>query len=387
MHIIERRRGFTLIEMLVALVVGGMLMATLVALSGSVQRSFGRSKEITDLQNDLRYGIKMLGEDMTRAGFMHSAKPDQDYTRVVTNAGGVAQADLANYWAIRWVPPILELYGNYVSARDYRWDSALKTICCRNDYCPGDTYFDTCGDDAQYYDRYLLPFADGPGLVDYVFCPGILARVEVGKGRYSYHRVTGVSDATNTVTFDVSPEASAGRYKWINPVNRVQYQIQADGTYTVRYDSPTNQAQRYQLFRRIESCRDGVFTFADNQFLAEYILDPLGLRPGLELSVWEDTGAQLGVPSPMVNMVGPNQFYPDTGYIIDEPHQVRGMVITLRGRSRTEDPEFIIPNYLGDQAAAMRFGVDLDGIPANGLAHVREMSTVVEIPNLGLGPS
>jgi hypothetical protein len=35
----------------------------------------------------------------------------------------------------------------------------------------------------------------------------------------------------------------------------------------------------------------------------------------------------------------------------------------------------------------MRFGVDLDDDPETGLAHVREMITVVEVQNLGLGPS
>lgn len=386
-------RGFTLIEMLVALVVGGLLMASLVALSGSVQRSFGRSKEITDMQNDLRYAIKMIASDMSRAGLMHSPNPQADFGKIETNTGGLNQGELASYAAIRWNPPLLELYGNFVSARDYLWNRKTKEICCRNGVPPSMPEFATCNNPFEYYERYLLPFADGPSEVDYVFCPGVLARVRVGQEEYAYHRVQGVSDTNLTVTFtaDPSPDEAEGETMWINPVNLVQYQMIADDhtDYKVRYDSPTDAAERWQLYRRLESCRDGVLTMADELFVAEYLLPPNGPRAGLEVALFEDNSAALGAgPGIGVDIDRwPDRYLPDQGLTIDYPQRVRGVTVTLRGRSRTEDPEFVIPDYTSDEAAAMRFGVDLDGEPANGLAHVREMTTVVEIPNLLFGSS
>ena len=380
-------RGFTLIEMMVALAVGGMLMATLVGLSGTVQRSFGRSKEITDLQNDLRYALKILGEDLGRAGFMHSANPSIDFMNVKVVSGSVDQAELQDFPAVRWNPPFLELNGNYISARDYLWKRSTNEICCRNKVEPSKPEFLSCDRPGQFYERYLLPFADGPAEVDYVFCPGLLARIQIEDGKFTYQRVAGVSDVNTTVTFDVNPDAVEDDYLWINPVNQVQYELAADPGYVSPHATPTPAASRWQLFRRITGCRDGVLTAAEDLFLAEYLLPSAGPRPGLELSSFEDLNAVMGAPVAAVNIsVPPNRIYPDSGYVF-QPHQMRGVVVTLRGRGHTEDPEFTITDYAGDEAAAMRFGVDLDNEPKNGLAHVREMSTVIEIANLGLGPT
>jgi len=87
-------RGFTLIELMVALVVAGLLMGVLVGLSGAVQKSLGFSKEITELQANLRFAVKTVVDDISRVAEGIRARLDQATARSEMLAGSLdAQMD------------------------------------------------------------------------------------------------------------------------------------------------------------------------------------------------------------------------------------------------------------------------------------------------------
>lgn len=80
---LSKPAGFTLIELLVALVVSGLLMASLVGISGAVQKSFSRSKDVAELQSNLRFAMKLLVQDFGRVGFMYSPNPSHQAVGII----------------------------------------------------------------------------------------------------------------------------------------------------------------------------------------------------------------------------------------------------------------------------------------------------------------
>jgi prepilin-type N-terminal cleavage/methylation domain-containing protein len=369
-----RARGFTLIELLIALVVGGLLMAVLVALSGSVQRSFGRSKEINDLQTNMRFAMKTLVDDMSRISYMQSPDPVADYCHRFP--GGLDNASLNA--AIVWSDPVLELWGNYVSPRDYLWNQQKRTISCRNEIDSDEPDFADCGG----YENYLMPFADGPAVIENVFCPGEVVRIDVGDRKYLYESVASIAPPWG-LEMNVDPNQVKGNHLWINPLNNVQYQVQQDLAYAPLYAPATAAANNWQLVRRLTACRNGALTAGQNVVLADFLLPPNDPVAGLQIDFIEDTNSLICSLATAPALSAPTTFLPNTG-AAPNPIQARAMIVTLRGRTETEDPVYTINNYAARPDRPQRYGVNLDGDPQNGLAHVREVRTVIQLRNLGL---
>lgn len=378
-------RGFTIIELMVSMVVAGLLMAALVALSGSVRRSFGRSKDISTVQSNLRFAVNMLAEDFSRAAYMYSVDAVGDahtyFEPSFTSFGTRAiQYDAG--------PPLsFTLLGNFVSSRDYRFEimsSSTGCILCRNgrrwDSVMG------CGVGGGEDLEFLRPFADGPAF-DQTFCPGEWIRLDVGNGFYAYYQVggtttgagcdfqlTGLADYTgagidrNRVKggTDVHPI-------WINPITAVQYRLVNQGPV------PPVNADRWALLREQIGC-----TTLQPVEVAEFLLpadDPDA--PGLEVEVFVDSAAMSGIGQwqPEIDMTAPIDLIPG-GAAVDWT-RARAIRITLRGRTATEDPHFTLDAAM-PAATAKNFGFDLDGTPSNGLAHVRTEHTVIELRNMSL---
>lgn len=379
MTVKRQRAGFTLIELLVALVVGMLMMATMVGLSGSVQRSFGRSKEINDLQSNLRFAMKTLVDDFGRIAYMYSPDPMQDTAHsIVGSVGGLKPA-------MDWNPPNLDFWGNYASPRDYLWNQLTGYVACRNKIDPTEPAFPNCGG----YEPFLMPFNDGPGRLDDIFCPGVFVRVDVGERRYQYQVVQGVmpdpSPGTGRVLIPgINPDLVHGSHRWINPVNKISYTVRDDPTYTAPFSTPTDAAKNWQLARTVSACRAGALANLSPVILADFLLPQSAAAPGLQMSYIEDSNAALDGKIKTPDLSGPPvQFIPSLGPV---PNSVkaRAILVVLRGRTSSEDPQLFISTYGTDPAQAQRYGIDLDSVPNDGLAHVREIRTMVELRNLGL---
>jgi prepilin-type N-terminal cleavage/methylation domain-containing protein len=230
---IRRRDAFTLIELMVSLVVAGLLMSALVALSGTVQRSFGRSKDIIELQANLRFAMNRMVDDVTRAAYMHSPNPQH---AVDGRTLGVIppSADVAIEYDGPNTP--LTLRGNYASSRDYLLDLDDGKIVCRNQ-APYNLTTKMCETSLGSYDPYHEPFSDGPGFAD-VFCPSELIRLDDGEGHYYYHEVGVATPGDYSLTLQnpsVNRAQLPGRYQWISPITEVIYRLDHDNTYTSPY--------------------------------------------------------------------------------------------------------------------------------------------------------
>ncbi len=366
----RNRVGFTIIEMMIAIVVGAMLMTALVGLSGSVQRSFGRSKDITDLQANLRFSMMRLADDLRRAAFMYYADPQAVSLHFAGSPLDSGWSPTGSFDAIEFDPAagLLTLRGNYGSSRDYFMAYTANnqgTIMCR-DKSPfnPDNAASPCGFAGSGGQKYDAPFADGMPF-DKLFNTGEMIRLYAGEGRYTYHVIT----STAGVKLDFMPAADRALYQqgegtWISPVHTIQFVIRKQSA----------ESNNWILERQA----------TNNSEVAEFLLPPTNdpNTSGFYLRVYNDISATANFKSEVwqPEIAGPL----DIAAAADvDPLRIRAVEITIRGRTEDEDPDFILANY-GTDPGALNFGFDLDGNPENGLAHVRVERTVVQLKNMGL---
>lgn len=365
----RRREAFTLIELMVSLVVAGVLMAALVGISGTVQRSFGRSKDIIELQANLRLAMHGLVEDISRAAYMYSPNPDpirDNRTR------GILPTDATEAVEFNLASSMLTLRGNYVSSRDYRYNMTSGNILCRNNL-----EFDCttrCELDGVR-DPFDAPFADGPDF-GAVFCTGEMVRLEVGDGSFAYHTVNSV--AGNSLTLAPTPvraDQVRGEDRWISPVTTVEYQMINDPLYDRPYTGAALELDRWMLHRITTDCQGSVTCE-----VVDFLLPPASATPGFMVEPYYiSTGGAVAI----------NQVcMPDFGFTVDaastpvtagtpiDPLRLRAFAVILRGRTEMEDPALTV--------AHPDHSVDLDEDPANGMAHVRVERTMVQMPNMGI---
>ena len=368
--ILKRREAFTLIELMVAMVVAGVLMATLVGISGSVQRSFGSSKDIIELQANLRIAMHGLVEDLGRAAYMYSPDPVHNMDKRTL---GIPPAEAEQAVDYDVTNNILTLRGNYVSSRDYLWNLDDLDIRCRNGMKFDALCCDVFGTGPDCFD---FPFADGPEFGD-VFCAGEVVRLDVGNGYYSYHTINVANASGMTITLTPVPiraDKVQGSDRWISPMTTVQYQMTNDPAYTPPYGTPTMEAQRWSLVRMSDDCRG-----TQAAEVADFLLPPTAAAPGFTIQPYNVVPSGGVVPEVCMTEFGfelEDESKAITAANSIDPVALRAAAVILRGRVETEDPALTVthPDH----------SVDLDGNPANGLAHVRVERTMIQLRNMGI---
>jgi type IV pilus assembly protein PilW len=65
----QHQQGFTLVEVLVAMVCSSLMIVALYQMFHSQQRSFMRQEDVTEMQQNLRAGLYMMARDIRSAGF------------------------------------------------------------------------------------------------------------------------------------------------------------------------------------------------------------------------------------------------------------------------------------------------------------------------------
>lgn len=369
-------QGFTMTELMVSTVVAAVLMSVLVGLSGNVQKSFGRVKDTMTLQANLRFAMKVLVDDFQRASFMMSPNVVQDNCH---NLFPISSAPTGLGPAIAEASGVFTLMGNYSSARDYLYNLNSATIVCRNERVFDRTNHCNVDTSTTAYDAFLEPFNDGPDF-DEVFCPGVRVRIQAEEGKYIYPNVLQTNfvdngtqniptyflnfnnptlNPTSTLRYQIR-----GDHKWINPINSVQLQLVNS---TLAAPAGTLRAS---LQKTVQRCRVNQGFGAVTTTLIDHLLP----STGFVVQQYRDTASQglchtsRWVPVVELDPVSIDGTNPAT------PAQIRAVAITLRGRTASEDPEFVN----SDPSLA----VDVD-TGQQGMAIVRTERTVVELRNLG----
>lgn len=199
----RRRAGFTLVELMVALTISAIVIATIFTLVGASARSFHEQQRVGQTQLSTRLGLDRLRRDIERAG-LHGT-PDSRQERNggiapsrVLSAVQLTDNDPASRAALTAIPAI--------SANTVQADRLVLT----GNYQTSDSYlvrgFDGAGSSAQLqvtWQAFLRSFGDfndttppialDANLFREVFAPGRLVHITTVAGNHFFVTVTGSS--------------------------------------------------------------------------------------------------------------------------------------------------------------------------------------------------
>jgi prepilin-type N-terminal cleavage/methylation domain-containing protein len=73
----SRRRGFTLLELMVSLAVGGIALTSMYAIAAATTRNFHQQRAVASTQSSLRTALTRVKRDIARAGYLASPNANQ----------------------------------------------------------------------------------------------------------------------------------------------------------------------------------------------------------------------------------------------------------------------------------------------------------------------
>ena len=108
----QRTRGFTLVELLVALAVATLLGLLVFVSFGSLESNGLRASDSAKLQDQSRVAMTLLSDDLSRAGFMMNGPSGQGRcARLLTYNSNLNSAQVINQWPVSGV---VQTTGGYV---------------------------------------------------------------------------------------------------------------------------------------------------------------------------------------------------------------------------------------------------------------------------------
>lgn len=391
-HIRSRRAGFTLIELMVALTIGAMVIATVYTIGASASRHFQEQQRISQLQLSVRLALDRVRRDVQRAGFhgtMNSAIDRFCGTPPSTQIRGLnvthpsprsfaALSTMPGYTAATSHGDILDITGNFRTGEAFvvrEWEGTNLQL-------------------ATNFLSYRRTFTANPtevtstidtDLVQQTFAPGTTLMARLGGGMRIWTRVSSVSANTvgtnASIITNTAPNCrgAVGMEGWaqggvtVAPVTLVRYEI-------------ANAAEAYGTAPIIAGLapRNPAVT-GTNTVLMRTEFDPMtmeiidGPAPLLEyavhfdVDVFADTGLSTA-PSRI-------QLFDDAAaanQTFNNPATVRGVRISIAARTPEQDAHLSTPiASLGDGTPRVFRVFDDRG----GAARVRSAYTEVFLPN------
>lgn len=384
-----RAAGFTLVEMMVALVIGALVVAAVFSIGGASSRHFQEQQRIGVTQRAVRMAMSRLTRDIQRAGYMHVPSNRSPFVRVCPTpalprevpAVWLANDDSDGNAALNAVQrgrngvsaDRLRLIGNYATSDQYLIDSvsaAGNVLHLQEDWLGFRRSFTTTRGGAAVADTQRF---------DDTFRAGRMLHLETAFGWHIFARVVNATiDSTgNTATVTISPGLGAdnpclsglGRGTLVTPLSEVQYSIQlapADSNLAARSNEVVG--PNTQLVREELDMSNGAVL--SRRVVLEYAVD-------FNVDAYVNTTVALGLPPNIVPVQGPAT----QNAIQATPWQVRSLLVSLAARTPEQDPRFPW-TYGGGRPATMplnRFQVFPD---RDGAARVRQLVTEVQTPNL-----
>lgn len=401
-------RGYTLVELLVAMLITSVTVVALYQVSRSATETFNQQQRAAEMQLRLRFAMETLRADIARAGFMMSPNTATD-PRVCPRPMVPLQAleighDTTNPTPLAsdnaFVNPVrLRMIGNYTSLDEYRVAGISgSTISLQNQTPQWATI-----ENAAEMERVFLGPTGGRRLL----------RITSNTGSVQFVQVTAVAwqSASGTVlpTLTVSPAptiigegmglgvqcgvSGLDVGATVAPLIMVEYSIASlynDANQRARHRETypaddTVAALKTDLVRReynIQPAR--VENLGATRVVGEYAVD---LDVGVSLDDGIPQGSLTGPPAIRTLAVGDTTI--DTvagsvealGVTSALPQRVRSLIVRLSIRDRDQDPSF---GWVQRGSAAdplTRFRVFND---RPGAARVRTVTTEVALPNLAL---
>lgn len=420
-----QRAGFTLIELMVALVVGGIFVGGVYAVAKASTRHFYQQYSVAHMQASLRYGVNQLKKDISKAGLF--ASPNAGLLQVQTECGpppgnihqpggSGAIAGISDFTDncvagnakcpqnnLRQSPDnlvqvdSLVLLGNYVTASEYPIARAL--LVARNAVAIERQWHAFQRDFTTWFHSSGLAASGGtmgelsPGLLNQAFMPGRMVGLRTMTGGMHYSTISSVdtsggNEAPVRIVLDnpigQSCNVSGG---WISPLSFIRYVVEdvPDNTASAeRFDGL--QGRALQLIRREVRPDDKVKPLqpdcsapcTPDRVVLDYVVD---FNVDFLFATATTPSVQDIVPiTTTVRQVDPST-------VTNTPELVRSVFINVAVRSPDLDPNLAhLPNGGKDSARMwdplLTYRETLPGTSLGFTARVRAMSAEIFVPNI-----
>jgi prepilin-type N-terminal cleavage/methylation domain-containing protein len=397
-------RGFTLIELMVAITAGLFVAVAAFALARQGSRFFQQEARVANAQFSATLGFDRLRADIARASFLSSANVQRDPFRCgstatwpspgmpslaavrIASATPAAVQDAANGLA----PDQITLTGSYSSAEAFPV-RAVDVV--------GGQYRVTLAQNNGAYVRSGIGNGEG-GVAATLFETGRVLRILDGTGHYEYGSISGTGiDATGSVVItlksnppiDFKRTAGAtcgveglGIGMQANVVNTIRYEVrdlksadlpQFRPLYNASATAPGDE-KRFELVR-VELDSSGAEMPDSLELVAEYAID---LRFGLTVATTGGTDPSLTEFSFGDANVYNYAFDVATNTTGVGPERIRAVRARLTVRSREGDRNSSVPPPAGSPPGTIfRYSLGPDG---GTFARARSLTAVIRLPNL-----
>lgn len=380
-----RRAGFTLIELMVAMTIGALVIATVYTIGGSSARNFQEQQRVGQLQLSTRLALDRLRRDVERAG-LHGT-PNSALERVCAPAARPVQAVALVDEGSRAALGVYE-----AAASNTTTQADVLTLV--GNFATSDAYlvrsFNGAGNVAflqTQWQGFRRSFADvvtdpagntfEPALFEQVFAPGRMLHIQNLSGSHFFVTVVDsmltVSDAT--VTFSPALPIGGtcvvglGEGALIAPLSEIQYALEASPPDLLPpVDAPVT-GPNVGLVRR--ELHTGTRAVISTRTVLEWAVT-------FDVDAVMDTGPLGAVPSAR-NLTLFNDANAQT-QLTGQPHRVRSLFVTIGARTPEQDPGFAwVAPTPGDPLSRFR----VFGGTRPGAARVRTATAEINLPNLG----
>jgi len=352
-----RRAGFTLVELMIALIAGAFAVTGVYYLNGVSSRSFSEQMRVSETQMSLRSAMEQLRRDFTRAGYL--AAPNTD---VAPGCGGAAGAggqvsdrpmralavvyDGSNTTPSGVSPllgapatnatrvDLLDTWANYATADAYLVDPTTTTgttiaFQAASESFRRSFYRPKAGNAAAEWDAARFR---------QVFAIGRMVRVE-HNGRFFFRDIVGPVNATEnspSITISAMPNCfEPTAWSAVSPLVHYRYAVEADTAAEMgRLKAPAANkllgSRRTMLVRR--EIRDQTSTTAPEDNTSHLVLDY-----AVEFSVDAviNNATALLVDRPVFEFRRNGEV---TTQSTNAPERFRSLLVTLTARSAEADP-------------------------------------------------
>lgn len=405
------RRGFTIIELMVSIVVAAVALIGIYYYYATVQQSMREQGRISQAQLEARLGIELISADLQRAGYLATPNSDRDplvcrpegmtpmrvHPIVFRNGASSGLIFAPNATApsvavpnagqnVNVSPDDVILYGNYLNANEYLAETinaAASTIRLQ----PLLVYQDPGVADGGAAVPATLTDAEFRQL----FPTTAFLRIVNRHGFAQFTRVTAVSGFdTRMLTvapppIQFSPATACGVEGFcegcrVNVVNGVWYRIEqraaSDDPSTPENETTVTDLVRYFVDQNrapIAATREVVV-----QYAVDFQVWFRAAQPGAGGSTTFDINLSPDVPDDVTTVIG-GAVNPPDGTLTARPEAIRSALVRITVRTRTEDPKF---PFQGRPDRRQRIKSWEIHPTAEGSAHVRTYTTEVELPNI-----
>jgi len=403
----SRRTGFTLIELMVSLTVGGIAISSIYAVGSASTRVFHQQQQVANAQTTLRMALDQVKRDIARAGYLATpgatlngqvcdtvsalftpaGAPLAGITRFendrASNAGNgnvnLAPGGEAVNRTAGFTADDVVLMANYETSSEYPGVSMVSpgTISL------GANWHAFRRDFTNWYNPVPALATDADAL-QRAFAVGRLVRLRLSTNLYHFAQVTRVTipaaAAPEAITIDIAPQLpadcqAAAATAWIAPVSAIRYTVRDATANSLDVERFTGaNGLMAQLVREEVAPTDkrtpllfGANAQPNRRAILDYVVG---------FNLWFTmNGAAGGIGVRDTYAVGPGT---DTALTVNaNPERIRSVIIDLAVRTPEQDPTF---PWDVDNCAGMRcYRVFAD---RPGSARVRRARAEVFVPNI-----